>query len=250
MATPGKIRWRDSDIEALKRELDKYNRKIRRLQKQGVPEVVRSLPPKISFKQAKANISYRSEYNNLMKSLKRFTKRGSQQLVKTRSGVVTTKYEIEDINARVRSINARRAREAAKMPQEAYEMFDKPRMGRMKERALKAKQYAGSVSPEDWEEYVRSVRKQSEPGYDLRRKETYKRNFYSALDTIFDEEESEYYKELFDQMKLDDFVELSLDDEVLYINFLYKDPLSIAEKREEIRYEINAQWRRINNLDK
>ena len=247
--TPGTIRWRDSDIEALKRELDKYNRKIRRLQKQGVPEVVRSLPPKMTLKQAKANISYRSEYNNLMKSLKRFTKRGSQKLVKTRSGVVTTKYEVEDLNARVRSINARRAREAAKMPKEAWEMFDKPRMGRMKDQALKPKQYAGAVSPEDWDAYRRSVMKQSQPGYERQRMELYKRNYYQSLDNIFDDEEAAFYKELFDEMPIEKFVELSLNDEILYIGFSSKDPLPIQEKRELIRDEINAQWRTINNLE-
>ena len=129
------IRWRESDIDKLRKEIERFNRKITRLKQKGDPVVTAALPERLSYKKLKKDIVSRSELNRLYKSIERFTARGSEQKVKTKSGVETTKFELADIRARVASINARRKAQLKALGK--LDAGNIPLMGRVRDQALR-----------------------------------------------------------------------------------------------------------------
>lgn len=74
------IRWRDSDQQELKRVVKNFNAKIDRLAKKD-PEKAFALPDKITVGQMKELITTRNDLNRELNSLRRFSKRGSEELV-------------------------------------------------------------------------------------------------------------------------------------------------------------------------
>ena len=230
------IRWREQDIDLLRKEIRNYNRKIDRLMKTGVPEVKAALPPKMSLKTARSQIKTRSEFNATIKSIKRLTARGSEQIIKTRSGVTAPKFEIKEIEARVRTINARRKQQLSRLG--TIEQGNIPMMGRVREAHLQPKKPVGKIHPEDWKEYKRSVMKQSDNSYRQRMNEQYKANYLKGLEELFDADEIAYIRKKIDKYSVEEFVEMSLSDDVLYVQF-YADPLARETKRALIMDKIN-----------
>lgn len=230
------IRWRESDIDKLRKEIERFNRKITRLKQKGDPVVTAALPERLSYKKLKKDIVSRSELNRLYKSIERFTARGSEQKVKTKSGVETTKFELADIRARVASINARRKAQLKALGK--LDAGNIPLMGRVRDQALRPKQAPGKISPENWEEYKRAVKKQTEPGYIKNRMERYRENYKKALRDSFGEEADEFINEI-DDIPVDKFVNASITDEDLYIDVFY-DPVEKSVKKERITNALKA----------
>ena len=230
------IRWREQDIDLLRKEIRNYNRKIDRLMKTGAPEVKAALPPKMNLKTARSQIKTRSEFNATIKSIKRLTARGSEQLIKTRGGVTAPKFEIKEIEARVRTINARRKQQLSRLG--TIEPGNIPMMGRIREAHLQPKKPVGKIRPEDWKEYKRSVMKQSDNSYRQRMAAQYKANYLKGLEELFDADEIAYIRKKIDKYTVEEFVEMSLSDDVLYVQF-YADPLARETKRSLILDKIN-----------
>ena len=204
--------------------------------KTGAPEVKAALPPKMSLKTARSQIKTRSEFNATIKSIKRLTARGSEQLIKTRGGVTAPKFEIKEIEARVRSINARRKQQLSRLG--TIEPGNIPMMGRIREANLQPKKPVGKIRPEDWDEYKRSVMKQSDNSYRQRMNEQYKANYLKGLEELFDADEISYIRKKIDKYSVEEFVQMSLSDDVLYVQF-YADPLARETKRALIMDKIN-----------
>ena len=222
------IRWREQDVDLLRREIRNYNRKIDRLMKTGAPEVKAALPPKMSLKTARSQIRTRSEFNATIKSIKRLTARGSEQIIKTRGGVTAPKFEIKEIEARVRTINARRKQQLSRLG--TIEQGNIPMMGRVRDAHLQPKKPVGKIRPEDWKEYKRSVMKQSDNSYRQRLAEQYKANYLKGLEELFSAEEITNIRKKIDKYTDEEFIEMSLSDDVLYVQF-YSDPLARETKR-------------------
>ena len=111
-------------------------------------------------------------------------------------------------------------------------------MGRVREAHLQPKKPAGKIRPEDWKEYKRSVMKQSDNSYRQRMNEQYKANYLKGLEELFDADEIAYIRKKIDKYSVEEFVEMSLSDDILYVQF-YADPLARETKRELIMDKIN-----------
>lgn len=230
------IKWREQDIDLLRREIRNFNRKIDRLMKTGSPEVKAALPPKMSMKTARKEITTRAEYNKTIKSIKRLTARGSEQLIKTKGGVTAPKFEIKELEARLQSINARRKQQLSRLG--TIEPGNKPMMGRIREAHLQPKKAVGKIRPEDWDEYKRSVMKQSDKLYRARMAAQYKANYIKGLEELFTDEEIADIREKIDKYSDEEFADMSLSDDVLYVQF-YSDPLARETKKSLIMDKIN-----------
>ena len=230
------IKWREQDVDLLRKEIRNFNRKIDRLMKNAAPEVKAALPPKMSLKTARSSISSRAEFNATIKSIKRLTARGSEEIIKTKGGVRAPKFELKEIEARVRSINARRKQQLKQLGE--VEPGNRPMMGRIREANLRPKKAPGKVRPEDWEEYKKSVMKQSSKDYLKTKSAQYRENYYSGLSQIFTDDELKAIKAKLDKYSDDEFVNLSLSDDVLYVQF-YNDPLAKEVKKSLIMDRIN-----------
>lgn len=231
------IKWRDQDVDLLRKQIRNFNRKIDRLTKKGDPQIVAALPPKMSLKTARSEIQTRAQYNKMLKSIGRFTERGSETLIKTKGGVEAPKFEVKELEARVRSINAERRKRREMIGE--VQPGNRPLMGRIRDRTLEPKQAPGKVKPKDWEAYKKSVMRQSDPNERRRLDEAYKENYLKRLKQLFDlnkPEERELYDQIVERIEsveTAEFVENSIQYEDLYIETTY-EPQSKALIHERI----------------
>lgn len=87
------IPFRQKDEAKLKKEVNRFNRKLKRVQKKYENEDRLMLPEPLKIKDIKTNIKDRRDLNNLYKMINRFMRRGSEEIVQTDSGVKMTKFQ-------------------------------------------------------------------------------------------------------------------------------------------------------------
>ena len=108
MSKQSKIRWQKSDSQDLAKAVKNFNAKIDRVAKKN-PEMKNALPDKVSVKQLKELIQTRRDLQRELNSLKRFSKRGSEEIITYGDyNVKITKWQKTEINRRLGIINRRR----------------------------------------------------------------------------------------------------------------------------------------------
>lgn len=108
MSKQPKIRWQKSDSQDLAKAVKNFNAKIERVAKKN-PEIKNALPDKVSVKQLKELIQTRRDLQREINSLKRFSKRGSEEIITYGDyNVKITKWQKTEINRRLGIINRRR----------------------------------------------------------------------------------------------------------------------------------------------
>lgn len=232
------IKWREQDVDLLRKQIRNFNRKVDRLMKAGTPEVKAALPPKMSMKTARTQISTRAEFNKTLKSISRFTERGSEQLIKTKGGVTAPKFEIKELEARVRSINAHRKKRLEKLP--PIPPGNLPMMGRVEREQLKPRKPVGKIKPEGWEKYKRSVYKQSAPEYYKEGDKRYRENYLKGYrDNLGAENAKIVEKIIKDNFTDEEFFLMSITNEKLSIDYTY-DAIQAEARRQAIYRELYA----------
>lgn len=106
-----KIKWRDSDYEELNRVVKNFNAKITRLSKKN-PKEANALPDKVTVAQMKRLINTRQDLKREINALRRFSKRGAEELVlapDNDNNLKLTKWQRTEMNRRVGIINRKRA---------------------------------------------------------------------------------------------------------------------------------------------
>ena len=115
------IRYDKKLNQEINRTIKNFNQKIRRLEKQE-REV---LPSTISKKELKESVYTRSELKRRLQELQRFSKRGAEEVLTTKSGLKITKYELENLKRESKIIKARLTREINKMKKTKPKVFVK-----------------------------------------------------------------------------------------------------------------------------
>ena len=108
-----KIRWRDNDEKELRRVVNNYNNKLRRLLKNGVNADI--LPSTIRYKDVKNNIATRNDFKKSIRKYSAFTKRNAEKIVTNDEGFQKTAWEYREVGIAIRNINIRRAKERKKV---------------------------------------------------------------------------------------------------------------------------------------
>lgn len=109
-STQSKIRWQQKDYLSLGRAVANFNKKINKLNKE---EKKLYLPELKNYKDIKENIQTRQELNRVINSLKRFSKKGAEDLYTTRAGEQLTKWERGELGKQIK-IAERGLKESAK----------------------------------------------------------------------------------------------------------------------------------------
>lgn len=105
-----KIRWRDSDRDELRKAVKNFNAKITRLEKKN-PQQKNALPERVSVREIENLITSRNDLKRELSSLRRFTKRGAEELVDvpdSEYNLKITKWQKKEMNIRTGVINRRR----------------------------------------------------------------------------------------------------------------------------------------------
>lgn len=84
------IKWKQKDYLSLGKAVSEFNKKVNRLQQE---ESKLYLPELKNYKDIKSKILTRNELNRVLKSLKRFSEKGAEDLYITKAGERMTKWE-------------------------------------------------------------------------------------------------------------------------------------------------------------
>jgi hypothetical protein len=182
------IRYKPGELDALQKQIRRYNAKISRMAKKGIDLGMGSLPERASMRTAKGFTS-RAELRDYQKQMERVLKKGSEQLVKTKGGVVIPKYERDQINALNARINRRR-QAAAKKANEARARGDLPLMGRIKDNEARVRKSLSSVTPAGYAAYKTGTLTMGDVRYIAERDRAYKENYKKMIRRLFTEEDA------------------------------------------------------------
>ena len=111
MPKSSKIRWRERDTQQLAKKVKNFNAKLTRLEKKN-PALKEILPDRVSVKDLRGDITNRQEYNRVIKALSAFTEKGAEEVVTGKSGVTTTKWQLQQVKKAVAIENRRRKKQA------------------------------------------------------------------------------------------------------------------------------------------
>ena len=207
------IKWKEGELDDLRREIARYNRKIARLRKAGTDLGMGELPQRMGERTIK-KIESRRELNIIKKSIERFVAKGSEALTRTRQGLVIPKYERQEINALNARINARR-RKAAKEAAAARGKGDLPLMGRILDNEARERRAITKVKPKDYAEYKRVAKNESAPDYVRRRDKEYHANYEKMIDRLFSPRDARKIKKALRKVPDRKFVTETIKEEAI-----------------------------------
>ena len=111
-----------SSAKELQRAVNKFNAKIKRLEK--VDREI-DIPEKESIKAIKDRVTSKWDLNREINRLERFTKRNAEELIQNESGVVMSRWEFENLQREQRRLSARLERQVKRYGSTTPEEFGK-----------------------------------------------------------------------------------------------------------------------------
>lgn len=239
MARKYQMRWNEGDRQKLQRVINNYNNKLYRVKKNN-PDNAEYYPPRMTMKQAVEKIETRADYNRLINSLQRFSKRGAEEIVTSSRGAKATKWEVQEFQIAQRTVNAQRAKEREKIEAQNVKIGGKDTgqtraaMGSIKENELKPnKTKFESKSQKEWDKARKAMDKALDAQAKLEKKERMRENYIKGLrDNNFLDASPELEK-FIRGIDIDTFVEtVELDETATFL--FYKDPQAWETRREYI----------------
>jgi len=210
------IRWKSGELDELKKQIDRYNRKIARLKKAGTDLGMGSLPERAQLRTAK-KFETRAELNAYKKSMERVLKPGSEKLITTKGGIKIPKYERDEMNALNARINARR-RKAWTRAEEARRKGDLPLMGRIRDNEAKPRRGLNSVTPAGYKEYKRVAKNEGSIDFTARKAALYRQSYYKMIDRLFTEQDARKIKRRLGQIPDRKLAEKTVDNEEISLS--------------------------------
>lgn len=114
------IKWREIDLEKVRRAVTNFNKRIDYWSKKS-PEIAESLPQKLSYKAVKEAIRTRKDFNREISQIEKFNpgKLKKSDYIEIAPGTTVTKWEYKRISKQLEKVNALREEAAnrAKMRQ-------------------------------------------------------------------------------------------------------------------------------------
>ena len=190
------IRWSENDIKELNRSVKNFNAKVKRLEtKYAGTDVI--LPEKMSVKELKEIVTTRRDLQRELKSLQRFTDRGSEKVVdipNTNNNIKMTKWQREEMTKRAKLINDKRYYRRQKL--ESQELSHQGEslgytrgdigMGKIESNQLKpTKAFTKSMDKYSTAEKMKHLLRESQSDYWRKRDILMRENFIQALEENF-----------------------------------------------------------------
>ena len=237
MAKRHSIKWRLQDRKTLGKTVKNFNAKITRLEKKH-PELKEFLPKKVSVKDLKNNIETRQDFNRELRSLQRFSKKGAEKPVISKTGITTTVWEKKEVGYKVALLNRKRKAERER----AEVSTEKGTMGTIENASLQPKKYdINTIEPSSWERFKKNVEKQIKSSYFDEKKELYKQNYIKGFINVFGGGFIIGFDSVLQKLKdipADELVDLYYNNPVMELDFIY-DPLEYNQKFTSIQERLN-----------
>lgn len=213
-----KIRWTQTDSQELTRAVRNFNAKVNRLVKQN-PQLKNILPEKVQIGQLKELINTRQDLKREINSLRRFSKRGAEEIVSVPESdynLKTTKWQKSEINRRVGIINRRRQRRLEEI--QDIEMTSRGEllgytrgqlgMGKMTEISLRPMNgFTRSMGQSDLRHKWRAILTESQSDYFTKRDYDLRDNYLKGIKENYDwESVKDIYKHI-EKMDIKEFLQ-------------------------------------------
>ena len=235
MAVRGKIKWTKNDARKVANLVRQFNAKITRITKKN-PSIAKALPGRMNSQAIQQMYSQltRADFNRWVNSNMRFLKKGADEIVTTKAGVKTTRWQLNEIRYNLQRINAeRRSRMERLQPSTT-----KGTMGAINELELQPRRnLAQNIPAQYWERYVRGIEKQVLSSYISSRAEQYKRNYLTALREALGEQPE--LESILAQIPAETVAEAYAQDPDLSIGYLYYE-----HEIEEAVQNLKEKWSR------
>lgn len=208
------IRWNDDLNSEVKRVVKNYNAKVKRVENlyKGRSDVV--IPERVSVKELKSLVGTKRDLSRELNSLKRFSKRGAEQLVDVpvvEDNIKITKWQKTEMNRRSGVINRTRAKRREQL--EEIEMTSGGKslgysrgefgMGKADKLSLKpTKAFTKKMDKWDIQKKARSLRKHSQSDYFNKSDQRLYDNYIKSLEDTYG---PEAVKDLVEKIKKMDF---------------------------------------------
>lgn len=190
------IRWKPDDDKQLRKAVKNFNAKISRLEKKD-PSNKNALPSRVTVKQMKELISTRQDLNREINSLKRFSRRGSEELITApgnKYNLKITKWQKEEMVRRAATINRKRKRKLREVAgiqlksrgEELGYTKGAVGMGKAEEISLSPiRAFTPAMSRKDLAKKYNVILKESQSNYWEKRELILRENYIKALETNF-----------------------------------------------------------------
>lgn len=248
MSRKSKIRWQERDSEDLAKAVKNFNAKIDRLAKKA-PEMKNALPEKLSARRMKELINTRQDLHREINSLKRFSKRGSEEItVFGDYNTKITKWQKTEINRRVGVINRRRkarleALENTEVTVGGIEQgYTRGQLGMPKAEMLELMPMTGltkSMSNADVKKKFESVLIQSQNDFFSIRDLRTKANYLKGLTTNFNINDIQDVYDKINSMPMDEFLKTFQSEVKAKFEGLY--PGNVNQERQYIS-DLRSVW--------
>lgn len=195
------IKWREKDKVSIKKMINNYNSKLKRLKNKGYD--VNLLPENTNFSKLKSKIKTREDFNNEMELMKSVTARYSENTIKTARGANVPYFTIHQNEVKLKIINKERKKERKryeKLPITDRNKklgvnavnFDNENLSKLKDRKVNYK----NMSKKDLEFFNESLQNYDEKME--KKNATYVENFFKSLETVLSPDN---YNKLMEVMK-------------------------------------------------
>lgn len=257
MSRRSNIRWKSSDEKELSRVVKNYNAKINRLLKKD-PELQEFLPRRVSKKELKEMIVTRQDLKRELNSLKRFSRRGSEEIIENDVGLKLTKYQKREIDIQVRTINrlkSKRREELLSLEETSQnkKTGNKVNMfGNIDElQMLEPLHYDfKKMDKRNFDHFIKGLKDYNE--WILNKDKILRQNYIDALyEQLGDNLQTRALAEKLENMSLQNFVNKFYSDREADISFIY-DPLGSLTKIEILMdvWEVDDSFENMSKFTK
>ena len=177
-------------------------------------------PNKASMKEALSNIKTKTDYNNVMRSLKRYTEKGVEKTVNVgkNKDIVITRYQLKELRLANDRINRAKIREHKSIKLDTTTGT----MNTISQNATKPFIFKISkMTQADFEKFTERIKKQDDVNYWEDYHKRYKENYLKALEEYI---QFDTAKQLYDYLEKIDykvFYKISLVDDNTAIPYVY-----------------------------
>lgn len=247
-----KIRWRESDDEKLRREIKNYNARVAYAMKKNPDAILLStsdpndigknnyfIADKKNFKDVKAAIETRKDYNAVIKSLRRFTAESAKP-TKTERGGRLSEYLLKEATYEQRRLRPIADAEAARIAKLQAKDRGKPlnktldQMGDIKQHQTRAhERNVKNLSMRELPVFLKNLDNLLNANYRKEQKEIMRENYITGLRNngfLDDNEDLEGYIRGVD---VDTFYDNAITDDTATFYF-YKDPIAFEVRKTSI----------------
>ena len=191
------IKWKRSDYVRLGQAVSQFNKKINLLQAE---ERKNYLPETITYSEIKENITTRSEFNRVLRSLKRFSRAGAEDLYTTKAGEEITRWERQELSIQTRTAQRRLRQELKGLQIPNEQGFSRVQMGSIREKEIEAQmkslQRIEEKTGYEFERLSRRIKMLGTSDYTLKKAYVFQENFMEQLEKL--KKNSPEFEKVFD----------------------------------------------------